>query len=499
MKRQLSHIGLLLLAATATLYAQTPGRPDSGQSPVPVSGIDFRLELDLEYQYRFRTEEHLIETSAIKNGIDLMRSFFDRPPFARLLLQGTTSFGFGAIGEIALRDQWTGDYFRTDNLPVIGVEGDPVRFENYFITKAEVYYDSPFFDFHFGREKPDYNGILYGGLLPGTRLPYLDAIKASGKIGRMKIDWMVATIPALKSWDNNDVDPNAGTPAVTPPAEPVYYYGFESEPNSANPNPTTIVEGMNRFSWDLGRLSLGVTDHAMMARRNNRFYITDFIPVISRHQAAVSQTNNSMVFDIGWEPLDGLRLAAQAGFDDINAGFLGVGDTDSPTIDAYVAGLDYGSPTSSGSLKIKAEAGYTHWLWGNYDGSEIWPNDQNPFLRFQYRYLSDSGGLLLPLSSPYGPGALWASFSGSLELSRLGLEVGLDFLYLSKNDEANLIDTEVLGNTTTAGAHRTQFVSLALPARWRAGFWEFSVKPELAMLDGDIWFELWFGSAFRLR
>jgi len=496
MKRQSFHIGLLLglllLAATAPLCAQTPGRPDP--SPAADSGIDFRLELDLEYQYRLRTEEHLIETSAIKNGIDLTRSFFGRPPFARLLLQGTSSLGFGAAAEIALRDQWTGDYFRTDNLPVIGVEGDPVRFENFFFTKAAVYYENPSFNIRFGREKPDYNGILYGGLLPGTRLPYLDAVKASGRLGRMKIEWLVATIPALKSWDGQDVAPNAGTlPANST------YYGFESESYSTNSSPTTIVEGMNRLSWELGRFNLGIADHAMMARRNNRFYVTDFIPVISRHQAAVSQTNNSLVVDLAWEPLDGLRLAAQAGFDDINAGFLGVGDTDSPTIDAYVAGLDYCSPTSSGRLKIKAEAGYTHWLWGNYDGAEIWPNDQNPFLRFQYRYLADSGGLLLPLSSPYGPGAVWANFSGGLELSRLGLEVGVDLLYLSKNDEANLIDTEVLNNTTTAGAHWTQFFSLALPARWKSGFWEFSIKPELAVLDGDVWFELWLGSAFRLR
>ena len=46
-----------------------------------------------------------------------------------------------------------------------------------------------------------------------------------------------------------------------------------------------------------------------------------------------------MVFDVAWQPLNGLRLAAQAGFDDINASFLGVDDTGSPTIDAYVAGL----------------------------------------------------------------------------------------------------------------------------------------------------------------
>ncbi len=487
-------IALLCFSAIAASVSPQPVASSLAEKASANSPVDFHMELDLEYQYRARTEEHLIETAAIKNGIDLMRSFFDRPPFARLLLQGTTSYGFGAIGEMALRDQWTGDYFRTDNLPVMGVEGDPLRFENFFISKAAVYYESHGFNIHFGREKPDYNGILPGGLLPGTRLLYLDAVKASGQIGRMKIDWLVATIPALESWDGQDVDPNAGTLPLGST-----YYGFEAEPFSTNPNPTTIVEGMNRLSWDLGRLSLGVTDHAMMAKRNNRFYITDFIPVISRHQASVSQTNNSMVFDIGWEPLDGLRFAVQAGFDDINANFLSVGDTGSPTVDAYVAGLDYASATSIGDLRIRAETGYTHWLWGNYDGAEIWPNDQNPFLRFQYRYLSDSGGLLLPLTSPYGPGAIWASLSGSLKPSELGLELGADFLYLSKNDEANLIDTEALDNTTTAGAHRTQFVSLALPLRLRAGFWEIAIEPEFCLLDGDFWFELSIGSAFRLR
>lgn len=471
---------LLFLALTAELYTQSSG-----------SSIDFHLELDLEYQHRLRTEEHIVETSTIKNGIDLMRSFFDRPPFARLFLQGSSPDGFGASGEIALRDQWTGDYFRMNNLPVVGVAGDPVSFENFFISKASVYYESPAFNFHFGREKPNYNGILYGGLLPGTRLPYLDAVKASGTMGRMKIDWMVATIQALRSWEGAgaDVEPNHVVPPTT-----IAYYGFETDTN-----PTTIVEGMNRFSWDLGRFSFGLTDHVMMARRNNRFYITDFIPVISRHQAGVSQTNNSMLLDLAWEPLDGLRLAAQAGFDDINANFMGVGDTGSPTIDAYVAGIDYRSATALGPIHIKSEAGYTHWLWGNYDGKEIQPNDQNPFLRFQYRYSADSGGLLLPLTSPYGPGAVWGSLSGMLELRELGLELGLDFLYLSKNSDANLITTEVINNTTTSGASRIQFISMALPLLWRSGFWEVSVRPELNVVDGDLWFELWLGASYRLH
>lgn len=490
-KRTVRAVFICMLAAAGlwaprgSLAAQTEAGPASRP------GVDFRLELDIEYQYRVRTDDRLIESGIYKNGIDLTRAFFDRPPLARLLLQGETPKGLGVVAEIALRDQWTGDYFRNDNFPIIGVAGDPLRFENFFFTKAAVYYKSPSFQFIFGREKPDYNGILYGGLLPGTRLPYLDAVRASGQIGRMKVDWMVATIQAIKSWDGKDVNPNEGAP--TNP------YGFETDATSS-----VIIEGMNRLTWDLGRVRLGVTDHVMMARRNNSFLITDFIPVISRHQAAISQTNNSMVLDIAWEPLDGLRLAAQAGFDDINAEIFGVGDTGMPTVDAYVLGADYSTATALGPLGAQAEFGYTHWLWGNYDGQDILPNDQNPFLRFQYRYLSDSGGLLLPFTSPYGPGALWVKASGRQSVERLGVKFGLDFLYLLKNDEANLISTNVpyTGNpdkNSAEGAHNTYFISLALPLSWNFRSWEVSARPELAIVEGNPWFELWLGAAYRLR
>ena len=487
--QQLSRI----LSAVAVLLAALPG----------IAGAhDFSLDLDIDYEYRYRTQDRLIETTAVKGGADLAYAFFDRPPLARLLLQGETRAGFGAISRASLRDQWTGDYFRTDNFPVVGVAGDPVRFENFFIDKAAVYYRRPGFEFLFGREQPDYNGILNGGLLPGTRLPYLDAVRASGRIGRMRIEWMVASIPSIKSWEafadpSLDVNPNQG---VTPSG--AQYYGFEAEPASTNPNSTMIVEAMNRLTWELGRFTIGLTDHAMLARRENRFYITDFIPVISRHQASIAQTNNSMVLEAAWKPVRGLRLAAQAGFDDINASFAGVSDAGIPTIDAYVAGADYRAGIGGGTLHVRAEAGYTHWLWGNYDGSQIWPNDVNPFLRFQYRYLTDSGALLLPLTSPYGPGATWVNLDAGFAIplgAATRMDIGLDFLYLAKNTQANLIDTALIGNTTTAGAPVVQYISLALPLRLQAGAFNASARPGLALRDGDPWFELSLGAGYRLR
>ena len=209
-----------------------------------------------------------------------------------------------------------------------------------------------------------------------------------------------------------------------------------------------------------------------------------------------------MVLDAAWKPIRGLRLAAQAGFDDINASFAGVSDAGIPTIDAYVAGADYRAGIGVGTLRVRAEAGYTHWLWGNYDGSQIWPNDVNPFLRFQYRYLTDSGALLLPLTSPYGPGATWVTLNGAFGMPlgpAIRLDVGLDFLYLAKNTEANLIDTKLIGNTTTAGAPVVRYLSLAIPLRLKTGAFSASARPSMAMRDGALWFELSLGAGYRLR
>lgn len=489
-----SHIATALLAAA--LFAAFPENSgaQSGGNPGTRQRSDFRAEFDVDYEYRYAGAQRLVETGTVKNGIDMAMAWFDRPPFARLQLRSEGTSGIGVVAETTLRDQWTGDYFRQDNLPVVGVQGDILRFENFFFSKAALWYRGDGFESLFGRETPDYNGILRGGLLPGTRLPFLDAIRAVGHFGRLRIDWMVASIPAIKAWNLIDVDPNAG---VIPSG--AQYYGFDAEPASTNGSPTAIVEAMNRLTWDLGRLRLGITDHAMIARRNNLFYITDIIPVISRHQAGMSQTNNSLVVDAAWEPVDELCFAFQAGFDDINAGIFGFDDTAAPTIDAYVFGVDYRSSASFVTLTMRLEAGYTHYLWGNYDGSQTWPNDVNPFLRFQYRYLADAGGLLLPLSSPYGPGARWGRLSALLETPISGLLIGLETLLLGKNEEANLITTAVNGNTTTASAPTTWYWSLGMPLSYARGPWRIQAKPGMAMIGGDPWFEVSLGACFRFR
>lgn len=477
---------IMAMAVLATMcWVQEAG--SAGEA----KGGHFGLALDLSYEYRYApTGVLLVEDGAVTSGIDLMRDYFDRTPFGRIALGYEQAEGLSIALETTFRAQWEGDWSKADNLPIVGAAGDPLKVENFFITRGVAYWRSPGLSIALGRDKVDFGGILYGSLLPSTRLPYLDNLRMRATLGSLTIDYMVATIQALESWDGMDVDPNAGTGGGV-------YYGWEG-----GVNPTVIVDAMNRFSWKVGDLTIGVTDHATMARRNNRFYLTDFFPIIARHQTAILGTNNSMVLEASWRGAEGLTIAAQAGFDDINGGILGISDTDAPTIDAYVVGADYQGAIGANALSASAEFGYTQYLWGNYDGSQITPNDVNPFMRMQYRFLADAGGLLLPLTSPYGPGALWFRASGSFGFGDSGLSAGLDFLFLRKNEAANLIDTP-LDRTAESGPF-VNWGELALPISYRYGPWLASVSPAVLCRaeDGDeaAWsFELTFLAAYRLR
>mgnify|MGYP001439732156 CR=1 FL=1 len=146
-----------------------------------------------------------------------------------------------------------------------------------------------------------------------------------------------------------------------------------------------------------------------------------------------------------------------------------------------------------------AESGFAHFLWGNYDGTQNRPEDVNPLLRFIYRYVVDGGAVLMPLSSPYGPGAVWARASVDWSPPGSGLDLGVEVLYLSKNSAANLIDTPYYtGLEETAGAPRVDYLSVALPFRWRRDALVLSAQPSVMAMDGDAWIELACGVGFRL-
>lgn len=486
-------LGLLILALLPglALAQDRVVAQDRVEAPAAWEKPAFGFDLDLAYEYRYAPGgEVLVEDWAVKSGIDLQRNYFDRSPFARIAIGSGYPQGLSIAIETSFRPLWEGDWYKADNLPGTGKNPSPFSLEAFFITRGVAYWRSPGIALAFGRDKVDYGGILYGSLLPSTRLPYLDSLRARASLGNFTIDWMVATIQALKSWDNVDVDPDAGL------AQGSNYYGWEG-----SVNPTVIVEGLNRFSWRIGNLSLAISDHVMMARRNNFFYLTDFFPIMARHQSAVEQTNNSLIADLAWSPLPGLDLAAQGGLDDVNLNDVGYTDTGTPTIPAYVLGGRYHGSLGAVDLRVSCELGYTHWLWGNYDATQIdvQVGSIGTLLRFQARYLAGTGALLLPLTSPYGPGSFWVKAGGSASFRDSPLVLGLDFLYLAKNSEANLIDTPVFSNTTTASAPIVHFASLALPVSVTLGDWLVSLSPAVLVREGDWRFEATALASYKLR
>lgn len=483
---KIAPVAIFLLACLAV----HPAFLQALDSPLPHA--PWRLAFTVAYDRVLRTADLMVEDAPIKNGIDVQRNYFERPPFADLLIEAGSAvsgrYGFGVAAEAAIRPEWQGNYFRSDNLPLVN---GSTSVEGNLFSRSVVYWKEPSIGIAFGRDSVDYNGILEGGLLPSSRLPWYDSLRGYGRLGRFTLDSMIATIPAVRAWDGKDVALESE-------------YGFETDLNA-----TIIVEVLSKITWSFGpagpgRFSVSAADHAMLARYNNRFYLTDLFPLVSRHQASVPQTNNSMVLTATWQPFAWLELAAQAGFDDINLNPLGVSDTGTPTIDAYVAGARLHIPLSNQKARAGAfldayvEAGMTHWLWGNYDGSEAQPNDVNYFLRFIYRYPRYLGGsILLPLTSPYGPGAVWIKSHGTARVAsgktnrmQWDVSAGYHILYLNLNTEANLVNTKVYNNTTTADAARSNTLLASIPLSLTIGPFCGTIEPVYLWHDGQSAFEL---------
>jgi hypothetical protein len=463
-------------------------------------GIPLRAELDVTLLYRYRSADELVEPYADKSGIDLQRNYFDLPPLARASVDIGGNQGLAAGFELEARREFIGTdgkgYLQSNNFDIVGSGRDPIAIEKQAITRGVLYWRSPSLDLSIGRDKLDYGKELEGTFYPSARLPYLDAFRARGRLGPFGLDWMIATMDGIESFDDNDVDPNEyykngtyGTYSGTG----TEYYGFEYDDV-----PTTIVECLHRVSWNFGSARLGLAENCLLARRNNRFTVTDFLPLVSWHQTSVMPNNVTLLADFAWEPLEGLTLAAQGGFDDFNANSVGIGDSGVPTIGAALVGGRYEAERARGALDAYLEAGYTHYLWGNFSAyrqGEL--TDVDPLARAIYRFRLNAGGALLPLTSPYGPGALWLRLEGGWRFGGSGPRIGGELLLLGKNTEANLITT--LYDKSASSGHTLFFGSLTMPVSWRLGAFELSAAPAALVRNGTWWMESTFAATYRYR
>jgi hypothetical protein len=266
--------------------------------------------------------------------------------------------------------------------------------------------------------------------------------------------------------------------------------------NDVDPGPgfafqeNTIFANLHRFEYDFGRVRAAVSGFALFVRPDNAFVLGDFFPVYSWHAAQNRPFNLSLVLDLEAALAPGLRVMAQVGFDDVNASDLfGVGDAPIPTIPALIAGFELQRPLPGGRLELYGEAGYTHYLWGNFDDES-----QARLARAIYRLMLDDDTQLMPLTSPYGPGALWLNLEAGWRW-RGGPYTALSVELLFRNPDVDLATTLYQKDPSlNALANKSGTLKLGLEGRFAPWPWlELFTRPVLAIEPEGPWMEVLLG------
>jgi hypothetical protein len=208
--------------------------------------------------------------------------------------------------------------------------------------------------------------------------------------------------------------------------------------------------------------------------------------------------NMNLVADFSWVLFRGFTLTGQIGFDDINANLFGVPDSGTPTIPAAILQMEYTLRRETFGADFSLEGGYTHYLWGNfaYETDPTWGTV--PLARGIYRYSPSKTAVLLPLTSPYGPGAVWGRLASALSLPRYHIRLSAELLVLTKNERVNLVDTVYSVKDRTHQTHRIWYASLDFPCVYTWQYLEFTLAPAILLRNAKAAFECTLGVKFSL-
>jgi hypothetical protein len=333
---------------------------------------------------------------------------------------------------------------------------NPIAIENNDITEGYLRFGGGALEVTFGRQKMHIGPSPANSLMISSRIPFMDALNLKGSFGPLRMTLLVSTLENREA--SPDVVPGAG-------------YGFRQ---------TVILCNAHYFEYAFRKVRLGIGGMYLVVRPGNAFHLADFFPVMSWHQADLTPNNLSLVADLSVAPVAGMTVYLQAGVDDINLNFTGVGDSGIPTIPAVLAGARWDGRVRDFRLGAWVEGGYTHYLWGNFiDGAAM--------ARAIYRMDTDVVLRSMPLTSPYGPGSIWATGSVSVE-TPWRLEGGLRIRYVATNTSANLTTTPYAADPVIASAPLSHWLQVALGVRWRPldAVW-VSATPEVDLRDGEVW------------
>jgi hypothetical protein len=443
---------------------------------------------NFEYDYRTRDVTFDPALDPRLEILDVQRLFLNRAPLvsARLDYSRDSGFELGISAKVE-REYFLNPFSPTNLWENDAAQSDPVALENQDITRGFLWYDFHPLQVELGRDKIQL-GPGKHSLLVSADVPFLDMLRLRLPIGRLTGDLVISTLENR----NRGID-------------------VPGDPNGEIVAPYVILMATHRYEYAFDRVRIGIAAMCIYARDGNAFNLGDIFPVFSWHQANIGPNNTVLTADASWAPLPGLALSLQVGLDDINVSGAGVADTGVPTIPAFILNGDYTfGIADSLSMDLGVEVGYTHYLWGNFQlDSTNDPGNISSLARAIDRYFLDGGNAILPLTSPYGPGATWVELTAALHGIRW-LDASISARYFSRMTDptpitggiVNLVDTPYARSAAIEGAPHVDTWSLgaragALPF----GFFSFSVEPTLyVQIDNrtgirNAWLELNLGAS----
>jgi hypothetical protein len=342
-----------------------------------------------EYTYRSQNVQADPGLPTELQVMDLHRLFLDKLPLVSLQLDYARDGGFEiGIAAVVQREYFLDPFSPTNLWESDPGHGNPLALENQDIMRGFLWYDFHPLQVELGRDSLQM-GSSKSSLLPSPEVPFLDMLRIRLPLGRLTGDLVISTLENRPG--KYDVTVNPGDPQF---------------------GPSIILTAIHRWEYAFDTVRVGIAAMCVYARDGNAFNLGDIFPVFSWHQADIGPNNTSFIADVTWVPLPGLTLSLQGGLDDVNLSGVGVQDAAAPTIPAIIFDADYLWDTGSGlSLDFGLELGYTHYLWGNFS---LDTGYKDSLARAIDRYRLDGGTVILPLTSPYGPGATWVNLAATL-------------------------------------------------------------------------------------
>lgn len=318
--------------------------------------------------------------------------------------------------------------------------------EAHFLTRSWLWYDFHPLQLEIGRDQVHW-GPLDHSLLVSDAVPFLDMVRGSIGGGPWSLQWILAT------------------PETRTSGGGVNLSDFQ-------------LVNFHRLEYRADTWAWAASERYIVHRPAGPFVLADVFPLSVMHQLDFVPNNNSLNFDGEWVPAPGYRLMGQLAFDDIDATSVGWPDNPVPTIWAFILGGEWQGTVKGDPLRLYAELGMTHYLWGNFD---------DPQARALYLLLLDRRTETMPLSSPYGPGAAWVNLSARWFSGPFSVSAALEVFDIKEGVDANTSyqyhwDLEGLGSQPDE--------RLSLRARWQLDrVWGLTFEPTQTYHKGAIGLE----------